>query len=371
MKTIAIIVCLIAVLIPVSATAQKPTPEQIKMANEMVDALSIRVKRDADGRVVLLDTAANRSWVDDEQMQEILIFPQLAALTLEGPSITDALAPRIAKLQDLTLLALRNTLVGDKGIPQLVGLKKLKIIDLRLSPLVSDKSMETLAGMASLRAVRLVGVNITDAGVESLLKLPALVELDVRNCGGVTRKGIEKMGAKKSLRTLKIGGAALGDKTLQLVAGMQNITSLAIETSPVTDAGVARLSKLPLKSLTIYQCANVTDAGLKILADHKELKQLTLRDLPAKGTVLALLPHPEKLVSLNMAQSRITDTEVVHLAKMTNLKQLNLSETAISDTALETFAKLKSLKKLIINQTAVSEEGIERLRKNLPGCEIR
>ncbi|MBN2295420.1 MAG: hypothetical protein JXM70_23515 [Pirellulales bacterium] len=371
MKKISIVLCLVASLTSTTATAQNHTPEQIKMANEMVDSLSIRVQRDANGNVVLLDTAANRSWVDDEQMQEILIFPKIASLTLEGPGITDALAPKIAKLQNLTMLALRNTLVGDKGVPQFVALKKLKIIDLRLSPLVSDKSMKTLATMPSLRAVRLVGANITDDGVDSLLTLPSLVELDIRNCAGVTRKSIEKMASKKTLRTLKVGGAALDDKSLQLIADMRNITALSIETSPVTDAGVAQLGKLPLKSLTLYQCPNLTDTGLKVLADHKELKQLTLRDLPAKGTALALLPHPEKLISLKMAQSRITDAEVAHLAKMTNLEQLDLGETAITDASVDMLAKLNSLKKLTVNQTGISERGMERLKKSLPDCQIR
>lgn len=93
MKTIAIVLGLVVGLTSTPATAQQPSPKQIKMANEMVDALSIRVRRDAQGHVVLLDTAANRSWADDDQMQEILIFPKLASLTLEGPGITDALTP--------------------------------------------------------------------------------------------------------------------------------------------------------------------------------------------------------------------------------------------------------------------------------------
>ncbi|MEA1951583.1 MAG: hypothetical protein U9N87_09370, partial [Planctomycetota bacterium] len=108
-----------------------------------------------------------------------------------------------------------------------------------------------------------------------------------------------------------------------------------------------------------------------VLANYKDLKQLTLRDVPAKGATLALLPCPEKLISLNMAQSRITDDEVALLSKMTNLKQLNLSETAITDDALNTLAKLKSLKKLMLTQTTISEQAIKSLRKSLPDCAIR
>jgi hypothetical protein len=49
------------------------------------------------GNVILIDTAANRSWVDDYQMQQLLVFPTLQTLTVEGPSITEQLAPKIAE----------------------------------------------------------------------------------------------------------------------------------------------------------------------------------------------------------------------------------------------------------------------------------
>jgi len=115
----------------------------------------------------------------------------LTSLTVEGPSITDALAPKIAECRELTSLALRNTLIGDEGISQLAGLKSLKIIDLRVSPMVTDATLTCLAKMGDLRAVRVLGCNITDEGVASLTALPRLSELDVRNCRGITKAGIE------------------------------------------------------------------------------------------------------------------------------------------------------------------------------------
>lgn len=375
MKKIMFAVYLCAVAVSQSsvavADAPKHSAEEMKNAEEMVAVLGIRVKKDAAGRIVLLDTAANRSWVNGAQMQEILVFPKLASLTLEGPSISDALVPRIVELEGLVSLALRNTLIGDKGVEQFTGLKRLKIIELRAAPLISDAAMKTLATMPSLRAVRLVGGNITDTGIDALLALPRLSELDVRGCNGVTKKGIARLVAKKSLRTLKVGGSEIGDEALELIADMVNLRGLDLEGSSATDAGVARLGKLPLVGLTLYQCPNVTDEGLKVLANYKNLQRLTLRDVPVRGEVLALLPHPERLISLNMAQSRISDVEVSRLAKLKNLEQLNLSETAITDAAVDTLSKLSKLKKCMLTQTGISEDAIGRLRTALPHCNIR
>ncbi len=352
------------------AAVSKYTPEQIAAAKELATQLGAKIGKDAEGEVISLDMAAGRSWVDDAQMQEILVFAKLGSLTLEGPSITDALVPRITECDTLTSLALRNTLIGDDGITQLSGLKSLKAIDLRVAPMVTDASMQTLAAMPELRAVRLVGGNVTDAGVAVLLTLPRLTELDVRNCRGVTEKGIEQAGTKKSIRMLKSAERRSTTACWKLVATMDNLTGLSLDNCTITDLH-AKLGKLPLVDLTIYQCTKVTDKGLEMLASYRELRDLTLSDVGANGTALAKLPHPEKLISLDMAQSRITDAEVAHLARLTNLETLNLSQTELTDAAVDTLSKLTSLKRLTLTQTKISEAGTARLRKALPKCEVR
>lgn len=353
--------------------AAKPryTAQQIAEAKESASQLGAKMVEDADGNVTLLNFASGRSWAGDAQVGPILVFEKLQSLTVEGPGITEALVPRIAALANLTSLALRNTLIGDKGIAQLTGLRKLKIIELPAATQVHDAAMESLAKMSELRAVRLVGDNVTDAGVARLMELPHLTELDVRNCRGVTRKGIELAAAKKTLRVLKIGGPKIGDDVLKVVAGMTNLTGLSLDNSFVTDAAVARLDKLPLEDLTLYQCPNVTDKGLEVLSSYGNLERLTLSDVGAKGAALAALPHPEKLTALDMAQSRITDAEVPNLAKLKALRTLDLSQTAVTDAAIDTLAKMTSLRKLVLSQTGISEAGMDRLRKALPGCAIR
>ncbi|NQT41216.1 MAG: Nramp family divalent metal transporter, partial [Planctomycetes bacterium] len=199
------------------AESPKYSAEQLAAAETLATELKAKITKDADGNITAIDMAAGRSWANDDQMRTILVFEQLTALTLEGPDITDALAPRIAELTGLTSLAMRNTQIGDQGIAQLTGLKALRVIDLRAAPRVSDAAMQSLVALPELRAVRLIGGNVTDAGVETLLALPRLTELDVRNCRGVTGKGIGLLAAKKSLRVLKLGGSAIDDDSLALV----------------------------------------------------------------------------------------------------------------------------------------------------------
>ena len=99
-------------------------------------------------------------------------FPQARVVGAEGPGITDQLVPRIAEQQNLTSLTLKNTLVDDDGIAQLVDLKTLRVIELRVAPVITDRAMESLVKLPRLRAVRLVGGNITDCGIATLLRAP-------------------------------------------------------------------------------------------------------------------------------------------------------------------------------------------------------
>ena len=365
---------LVAGALPLWA-AQPPAwttkPEQIAAARQLAADLNIVLKENAAGQIVLLDTAAKRSWVDDFQMQEVLVFPQLESLTVEGPSISDALAPRIARHTALISLAMRNTLISDEGIAQLKPLKSLKIIDLRLSPLVTDKSASVLASIESLKAVRVSGVNLTDTGLEALLKLPELSEVDVRNCRGVTQAGIQQLSVKQSLRTLKIGGLQIGDDVLKVVSKMSQLAGLSLDNCDISDTGVARLGSLPLQDFTIYQSGQVTDEGLAVLASFDNLKSLTLRDIPARCASLQRLPHPEKLRQLNVAQSGITDDDARVLGRFTGIEKLIVSETALSDAVIETLARLTSLKYLEMTQTQISAAGVKQLQAALPDCSIR
>ena len=51
------------------------TEKQTAVARQMVSDLDVAIKEDAQGNVISVNTAANRSRVDNYQMQEILAFP--------------------------------------------------------------------------------------------------------------------------------------------------------------------------------------------------------------------------------------------------------------------------------------------------------
>ena len=114
------------------------------------------------------------TWADDYQMDQILLLPELTSLVVEGPGITNQLVPRIVEQPNLASLTLKNTLVDDEGIAQLVDLKTLKVVELRVSPLISDRAMESSSSCPSSgpfawsAAISPTGASLPCSGAETL-----------------------------------------------------------------------------------------------------------------------------------------------------------------------------------------------------------
>ncbi len=114
-----------------------------------------------------------------------------------------------------------------------------------------------------------------------------------------------------------------------------------------TDAGLAPLAPLAEKisSMDLAK-TKVTDAGLKNLAAFKNLKELHL-----EGT-------------------GISDAGLDHLKNLTSLEYLNLYNTKVTDAGLPKLAALTQLKSLYLWQTGVTKAGVTALKGKLSSTHI-
>jgi len=78
----------------------------------------------------------------------------------------------------------------------------------------------------------------------------------------------------------------------------------------------------------------------------------------------------EKITSLWLNNTKITDEGLKELAKLQNLIGLNLSYTKITDASLKDVAKLKNLKNLTLMNTQITDAGAVELKKAMPNCII-
>jgi hypothetical protein len=113
------------------------------------------------------------------------------------------------------------------------------------------------------------------------------------------------------------------------------------------DAGLAPLAPIADKVVSIDLArTKITDAGVKALAAMKNLKEIHLEN------------------------TTVTDAALDHLAALSQLEYLNLYNTKVTDAGLPKLAGLTKLKSLYLWQTGVTKTGVAALKGKLSGAEI-
>jgi uncharacterized protein (TIGR02996 family) len=188
------------------------------------------------------------------------------------------------------------------------------------------KRLELAAGSPWATALYWLGSSVKPAELALLSALPNLVAIDM-------------------------SGSFAPNSAFQHLRGLKRLAILNADDAEITDDGVAALSTI--KTLRELDLGNYCDESEITDAGVQELAALT------------------KLTHLNLARSRITDTGARALAALTELRELILLRTAITDAGVKHLATLKNLTLLNLYKTRVTKTAAAKLRKALPGCEIR
>ena len=157
-----------------------------------------------------------------------------------------------------------------------------------------------------------------------------------------------------SLQTLVLNTAQIGDATLtQVLAGMNQLEHLYLEGTPVGDAGLAAIGRLPeLKTLSLVD-TRVTDAGLAQLANLAQLEVLRLAGTSVTDAGIPQLGSQPKLRSLDLARTPLTGRTLPQLASLPALKHLVLSGTRLSSAAVARLTELPALQQVLLFDTSV------------------
>ena len=78
----------------------------------------------------------------------------------------------------------------------------------------------------------------------------------------------------------------------------------------------------------------------------------------------------ERVPTLCLAGTKLTDAGMPLLRRWSGLRTLFLRDTAITDEGLENLTRLHDLSYLSLSNTHVTEKGVGRLQKALPNCHI-
>jgi hypothetical protein len=216
-------------------------------------------------------------------------------------------------------------------------------------------------------------------------------------------------------------------RSIILLLAVLLLNASAVRADEAEDAAVKVVEKLGGKVIRDENTAGkpvqtvdlrgvpLTEANLKVLRDFKNLDMLILADKQLTGyefhTLLKMgLLHTLSRAAtkegkrpasaadvhvLDLANSRLTDADLLELGALKNLQQLSLRGTTISDLGLKVLkerfpglqmldlggalisdeelkhlAGLKQLQALYLDGTRVTEAGVAELQKALPKCRI-
>ncbi len=125
---------------------------------------------------------------------------------LWGMALSDFNLDSLADLEQLEVLALNDTNVGDAGLRKLTGLTRLRELDLSGTK-VSLKGRESLAALSQLKKLRLwQAERIDNRAAGALLELKSLQTVDLAETG-FGDSGLLQLAGSGSLRQVYVGGS--------------------------------------------------------------------------------------------------------------------------------------------------------------------
>ena len=308
-----------------------------------------------------------RTKVDDAGVATIGQLSALETLNLAGCRITDRACFLIGGLTALKELSLEWCRVDDGGVKRLVSLAKLEVLNLGYSS-VTDAGVIHLAPLDKLRVIDLDSTQVGDDATKALEQWPDLEDVNLSDTA-VGNLGLKRISKLTKLRKVQLSFSNVSDDGVMYLENSTSIRSLSLDSRMVTDEGLGYLAKLKdMEELDLFG-ARITDVGAKMLRHMPRLKTLELcgggiTDVGVKhiGDACA------ELTLLNLGQNfRITDAAVPSLLRLEKLGSLNLQYSRITNEGVSQLSRLTNLTALALKGcNRVSHAAVEELRAKMP-----
>jgi len=319
------LILLSSIFISVSAFALDPHVEAV---TRIVEAAKGKIEKTEDGQSLkLVDLAVPNAGPHDHRKDD----PYDAAFFEHLSHITT--------LESLNVIA---TKANDEWIAPLGKLTNLKTLRFTNNGKLTDAGMETFAVLKNLETFSFVGTSITGRAYAKCADWTKVIKVSHRG-SSIDDEGLKALcehlpnlenislahakftdaGAPHLSKLTKLKGLEIGTKNAT-PASLKNLATLPLEYLQLGDGldapeGIAAIKVITtLKRVTLTHCEHLTDEGLKLATDLKQLDQLEIGGLA------------------------LPDERIPQLAAFAHLKELKLTNRPKGYPA-ETQAKIKAL----------------------------
>lgn len=291
-------------------------------------------------------------------------FKNLKRLSIQGLSVSDAdlkLLEGFPELQSLQIYADALSSQGLQSIRKLSNLSGLSLLwhDLDATGF-KDQDAEILRDMSNLDGLTLgAAKEFTGAGFESLPTMPSLRFFSV---GSALRFGDRGVAALAKLAP-NLQGVQLNSR--------QGRPLGPTETSPITDNAFAALGTLNrLQQVTIQKASGITGTQSARLSNLSGFRSLGLSGCGVSLDGIKAIASCKNLKVLSLSEMPLGDEVCADLAAMSNLENVSLSFTQITDTGLARFSSATNLRQLTAIGSKVTRDRVARLKQARPNLNV-
>lgn len=233
---------------------------------------------------------------------------------------------------------------------------------------VTDDDLKVLAQFESLKKLEVSGTKVTGTGFAALTKLP-LEELNLGWAKGTTDAGLKEVAKITTLKVLHLSQGKHTDDGVKALAALANLEELSVSYG-VNDTGFYPFKgHKKLRKVSATNCG-VGDGAMKALAECPEMRSLELFGSAVTDLGYGYIGKMSKLEELRTSY-KITDKGLADLGKLDNLRKLSVWNSSVSIKGVRALPNLKKLKDLDISTWNIKAEEADKLRDELPDCNVR
>jgi len=328
--------------------------------------------------------------VTDQDVKLLAAFPKLRDLDLSNTSVTDAGLGQLATLRELETLHLDGLPITDAGLAVLARLNQEVLRDVELgSTKISDQGLRHLAGF-KLRFLTLDATAVKGPGLDHLQPdrlnvlclrrtpiddpllerhVARMSNLTTLNLDGtpVTDAGMQTIGKLEKLQGLTLIGTKITDAGLEKLKSLSNLTELLLQGTGVTAAGVAKLQAALPKCRIAWDGNATTETPDRRAAEWVLGLGGTVRVMSnprvLRTTIADLPPGPLKLTWIHLwGNPQLTDDSLGRLKGLNDLQELSLhGNPKLGDGAVKYLQGLAGLRSLNLSDAQISDAGLAQL----------
>jgi hypothetical protein len=188
---------------------------------------------------------SNQDSLNDACLEFVASLPKLKTLEVRTcPNITNDALRAIGKASSIEIVRLDTHAISDDGLKHLAGLTALQILALKNTS-VAGPGLVHLVGLGKLSHLDLASTPLTDDGLQHVPKMARLSELDLANCDRITDEGLRHLAKHPRLLTLSLENCSgVTDRGLQHLHGLRSLVSLTVKGTKVTPRAIVALKKV-------------------------------------------------------------------------------------------------------------------------------